>query len=391
MSEQPLHRDAVVDGPGLVGARWWQDSVVDPIGRRKTILMLLAVGAGVGVAGLAIEACNPTKTGRKGALDLQREYGWSFGAASENLVFNGLSTQPFDRDRLGQLVAELGPRVAAHRPFYVQTLFESPMALPRSVSQGDPAPIVPLKTALVPIYTNGMRDAFKRAQACADSLATAATALIVDLDGQDSVAFAAGASQAFDPVFLFDNWPHPHGVVPAHLTLAAAAYYQPMLAKAAQTGSRDSPPMFVLDRQRLSVYVDNTDRFDNRWIARMPGVSPLRTLGVKRLVYVMPSAHVPAELDDLNDDLVADHAAGISIVAFDVSSVDPSGAGGVARGVDYVPVPRHTPFSSGSADGTRPAPAQFATVPVALGLVGGALLGVAWSRSGSWTRGSGSG
>ena len=312
MSEQPLHRDAVVDHPGLVGARWWQDGVVDPIGRRNTILMLLAVGAGVGVAGLAIEAFSPTKTARKPALDLQREYGWSFGAASENLVFNGQSTEPFDRDRLGRMVAELGPRVAAHRPFYVQTLFESPAALPRTVSQGDPAPIVPLETALVPIYTNGMRDAFQRAQARAGSLATAAsTALIVDLDGQDSVAFAAGASQAFDPVFLFDNWPHPHGVVPAHLTLAAAAYYQPMFARAAQTGRPDSPPMFVLDRQRLSAYSDSTDRFDNRWIARMPGRSPLQTPRRQATRVRLPWSRMPAELDDLNDDLVADHAAGI--------------------------------------------------------------------------------
>jgi len=392
VSEQPLHRDAVVDEPGLVGARWWQDSVVDPIGRRKTILTLLAVGAGLGVAGLAIDACEPTKTARKTSLDLQREYGWSFGAASENLVFNGQSTEPFDRDRLAQMVSDLGPRVPAHRPYYVQTLFESPTALPRSVAQGDPTPIVPLKTALVPIFTNGMKDAFKRAQACADLLATAGTAMIVDLDGPDSVGFAAGACQAFDPVFLFDNWPHPHGVVPAHLTLAAAAYYQPMLAKAAQAGTRDAPAMFVLDRQRLDAYTDSSDRFDNRWIARMPGVAALKTLGVRRLVYVTPTAHVPVEMDDLNDDLVADHAAGISIVAFDLSSVDPNAAGGaVSRGVDYAPVPRRTDFSSGTPSGSRPTPPQFGTVPVAMALLGGTLLGVAWSRNGSWNRGSGGG
>jgi hypothetical protein len=391
MSEHPLHRDAVVDAPGLVGARWWQDSVVDPIGRRRTILTLLAVGAGLGVAGLAIDACDPTKEGRRTSLDLQREYGWSFGAASENLVFNGQSTEPFDRDRLVQMVSELGPRVPSHRPFYVQTLFESPTALPKSVAQGDPTPIVPLKTALVPIFTSGMKDAFKRAQACADLLATAGTAMIVDLDGPESVAFAAGASQAFDPVFLFDNWPHPHGVVPAHMTLASAAYYQPMLAKAAQTGRRDSPPLLVLDRQRLNGYTDNTDRFDNRWVAKMPGVAALRTLGVRRLVYVTPATHVPPEMDDLNDDLVADHAAGIAIVAFDLSSVDPAAGAAVPRGLDYAPVPRRTPFSGGVAGGQRPTPVQFGTVAVAMSLVGGTLLGVAWSRSGSWNRGSGGG
>lgn len=391
MSDQPLHRDAVVDEPGLVGARWWQDSVVDPIGRRKTLLILLAAGAGLGVAGLAIEACSPTKEARHASLDLQRQYGWSFGAASENLVFNGESTEPFDRDRLAQMVTELAPRVVAYRPFYVQTLFESPTALPRAVSEGDPTPIVPLKTALKPVFTNGMRDAFRLAQACANLLATVGTALVVDLDGQDSVAFAAGASQRFDPVFLFDNWPHPHGVVPAHITLAAAAYYQPMLAKAAQTGPRDSPPMFVLDRQRLATYSDSATQFDNRWVARMPGVSPLRTLGIKRIAYVAPLAHAPWELDDLNDDLVVDHAAGISISAVALSSIDPTGASTAPLGVDYAPVPRRTAFSSGAPNGTRPTPAQFGTVPVVLSLIGGTLLGVAWSRSGSWNRGSGGG
>lgn len=389
MSERPLHQDAVVDEPGLVGARWWQDSVVDPIGRRKTILTLLAVGAGLGVAGLAIDACNPTKEGRRTSLDLQREYGWSFGAASENLVFNGQSTEPFDRDRLAQMVSELSPRVPSHRPFYVPTLFESPTALPKSVAQGDPTPIVPLKTALVPIFTNGMKDSFKRAQACADLLATAGAAMIVDLDGPDSVGFAAGACQAFNPVFLFDNWPHPHGVVPAHMTLAAAAYYQPMLARAAQTGRKDSPPMLVLDRQRLDAYTDNSDRFDNRWVARMPGVAALRSLGVRRLIYVAPSAHMPAEMDDLNDNLVADHAAAIGIVTFDLGSLNPTPGAAVPRGVDYVPVPRRTAFSSGVANGTRPSPPQFGTVAIAMSLVGGTLLGVAWSRSGSWNRGGG--
>ena len=322
VSDLPLRRDAFVDEPGLVGARWWQDSVVDPIGRRKTILTLLAVGVGLGVAGLAIEAVQPTKTGRRGALALQREYGWSFGAASENLVFNGQSTEPFDRERLARMAAELAPRAAAHRPFFVQTLFESPTALPRAVSSSDPAPIQPLQAALVPIFTAAMREAYLSALAVAATLASPGTAVVVDLDGPSAVAFAAGASDALDPVFLFDNWPHPRGVVPAHLTLAAAAYYQPMLAKAQQGGKPNAPPMFVLDRQRLAPYTDDAAHFDNRWVAHLPGVAALETLGVQRIFYVMPQALKPPELDDLNDDLVADHAAGIAIFTLDRSGID---------------------------------------------------------------------
>ena len=390
MSERPLRQDVRVDEPGLVGARWWQDSVVDPVGRRHTILTLLAVGVGLGVAGLAIDACEPTKKSRLGAIDLQKKYGWSFGAATENLVFNGQSTEPFDRSRLAQMVTDLGPRVAAHRPFYVQTLFESPTALPTTVSEADSAPITPLKDALQPIFTNGMRDVFKWAQTNADALAAIpGVALVVDLDGQDSVAFAAGANGRFDPMFLFDNWPHPRGVVPAHLTLAAAAYYQPLFANAKTTSVDPRPPpaMFVLDRQRLALYTDDASHFDNRWVARMPGVQALRGMGITKLLYVGPAAHTK-ELDDLNDDFVTDHAAGISIALVDVTAIDNLQLQN-QLGVEYVPVARRTLFSSGTPGGGRPTPPEFGSVPVVLSLVGGTLLGVAWSRSGTWNRGWG--
>lgn len=389
MSERPLRQDARVDEPGLVGARWWQDSVIDPVGRRHTILTLLAVGVGLGVVGLGIDACEPTKKSRLGALDLQRKYGWSFGAATESLVFNGQSTQAFDRSRLSWMVADFTPRVAAHRPFYVQTLFESPTALPTAVSEGDPTAIPSLKDALQPIFTQGMHDIFKWVQANVDALAAVSgAALVVDLDGQDAVAFAAGALARFDPVFLFDNWPHPHGVVPAHLALAAAAYYQPMFAAAATTSQAGaSAPMFVLDRQRLATYTDSATQFDNRWVARMPGVQALRSMGIKKLLYVGPVS-TTHELDDLNDDFVTDHAAGISIALLDVTAIDALQLKSQLS-VDYVPVARRTLFSSGVAGGGRPTPPEFGSVPVVLSLVGGTLLGIAWSRSGTWNRGWG--
>src|SRR5579859_2524488 len=130
VSEKPLRQDAVIDAPALVGARWWQDSVVDPVGRRAVILGVLAAGGVLLTGGIVVEACraNATEDKRQGALALQRQYGWSFGAATEDLVFNGVSTEPFDRARLAQMTAEMAPRSAAHKRFYVQTLFESPTA-----------------------------------------------------------------------------------------------------------------------------------------------------------------------------------------------------------------------------------------------------------------------
>ncbi|MBV9947737.1 MAG: hypothetical protein JOZ69_12860 [Myxococcales bacterium] len=387
MSEPTLVCDTLVDEPGLVGARWWQESVFDPVGRRRAILGLLAASAALGAAAVA---WSPTTTDRRRALDLQRQYGWSFGAEGDALVFDGASTQPFDRERLDRMVAELAPRVPAHRPFYVPTLFEAPAALPRAVASRDTAPVAPLKTALRPIVTPGMRRAFDWAKAHAEQLATAAgPVLVVDLDGEDSVAFAAGASGPFDPVFLFDNWPHPHGVVPAHLTLAAAAYYQPMFAQAAQAAQApraDASPMFVLDRRRLAPYQDDAEQFDNRWVARLPSAEVLRSWGARTLLYVAPSRRIPWELDDLNGDLVIDAAAGLAIVAIDASAADlvrPSG--GESLGEPYAPAPRSTPFSR-EARGVVPTTASdaFGSVPVEVSLLGGAVLGVAWNRSGSW-------
>jgi hypothetical protein len=385
MSEPRLRRDAFVDEPGLVGARWWQDSVIDPVGRRQAILALSVAGAGlVLVGGIALAARSSTKDSRSSALDLQRKYGWSFGAATENLVFNGATTEPFDRSRLASMAADFAPSVATHVPFYVRTLFEAPTALPTNVAQGDPTPIPPLKDALQPIFTNGMRDAFKAAQIALAALAIVpGVALVVDLDGQDSVAFAAGASKQFDPVFLFDNWPHPRGVVPAHLTLAAAAYYQPMFANGPSRRDPNAPPMFVLDRQRLAPYSDSASQFDNRWVARMPGVQALKTLGIKRILYVSPSSSA-RELDDLNDDFVADNTAGIAITLIDVTAIDTS-----TLQANYVPIARRTLFSSGSPGAVHTTPPEFGTVPVVVAATGGALLGIAWSRSGTWTRGSG--
>jgi hypothetical protein len=394
VSEEPLRQDVAVDEPGMVGARWWQDSVVDPVGRRQMLFTMLAAGAGVGVGAAALAASDPTRTARRAALDLQRQYGWSFGASAEGLVFNGVSTEPFDRSRLDRMVAELAPRSSAHRPFYVPTLFEAPAALPRAVAEGDPGAVGSLRQSLVPISTTGMREAFAWADRYARWLAQVPGAcLVVDLNGPESVAFAAGASGLFDPVFLFDNWPHPHGVVAAHLTLAAAAYYQPMFARAGPNGS---PPMFVLDRQRLAPYRDDAAQFDNRWVARMPNTKELQGLGARTVFYVVPSLSMPCELDDLNDDFVSYALGGFSIVALDTSIRDADGLHGPADvatslGATYLPMPRRTPFSSGHPGAGRPVPDQFGSVPVVLSALGGTLLGVAWSRSGSWNRGWGGG
>lgn len=432
-------RQEVVDKPGIIGARWWQQSLAAQVNRRQALTGLVALGgvlAAMGAIGTCAAVVSSGSSGssddvsfqERSALDMQKEYGWNFGATGETLVFDGTSTQAFDRSSLARMADDLGPSESRHLPFFVPTLFQSPTALRKSTPAGDTtaAPFAPLKDALVPIFTPAMETAFHQGKALASLLAKEPrakdVAVVVDLPGPQAVAFAAGASSVLDPVFLFDNWPHPRGVVPAHLTLAAAAYYQPLFANAKTTRPKDARPMFVLDRKRLASYTDEASQFDNRHTARLPSAANLATLGTKTVVYVSPNAVDRQELDDLVDDFLA-LAYGSSVIAlkllpataFEQGASAPPGTyyygGSPATHASfwthwsappsglstnevqtYAPTSRVTPFSSGTpASSTpRPRPTSFGMVPVAVAVGTGVILGAKLSRSGSWNRTYGS-
>lgn len=457
----PFERKETVDKPGIIGARWWQESIAVP--RRQAMTGILAVGgviAAMAALGTCVVAAKSVGSSEpdvsfqpKSSLDMQKEYGWDFGATGESLVFNGQTTQSFDRAALRHIAEDLSPASSKYTPFFVPTLFQSPTALRKTTPAGetDGPAFRPLGDVLVPISTPSMTTAFEQGKTLAALLErdprASESAIIVDLPGPEAVAFAAGASGAFDPVFLFDNWPHPRGVVPAHLTLAAAAYYQPMFVKARAGRATTARPMFVLDRKRLSPYTDDASQFDNRHIARVPSASALRTIGVKDILYVGPSAVEKRELDDLADDLLAYSSEKMPLrlvpaTAFETSPsqlfpsppVEPtpepsrkpsSPAGSAAPPLwagpyfyggsasahasfwthwastpssavlstnelqPYTPVARTTPYSSGLATSTaasRPRPTNFGMVPVAIAVGSGIILGAKLSRSGSWNR-----
>lgn len=469
MNQAPFQKNAEVDKPGIVGARWWHAALADQgaqVARRHAIRNILIVGgvlAGLGTmlafCGYAVSSSSSgsgvpsdAKEQRNTALDMQKAYGWSFGAVGETLVFDGTSTSPFDKAALATIAADLQPSRSDLLPFYIRTLFEAGHATPTSLATLAPeeaAGFQPLANVMKPLHTAAMDTAYARGKALAsvfaalnDAGGTASDAkagVLVDLSGPEAVAFAAGAADVFDPVFLFDNWPHPRGVVRSHETLAAAAYYQPLFAKA-RTTTKKKPPMFVVDRRRLSSYTDDATQFDNRYVAKlpMPGAS-LKAVGANRLLYVVPtSSDVVVESDDLNDEFVQYQGDGIEVRPFAADSftkpaVDgglPPGAkansesdrlledsggyyyGGspgshhsffvvhpwVSRpprpatsrpppsvGTSYVPKSRTTSYTSS----TRPT--NFGTVPVLIAAGTGVVLGARYSRSGSWNRSSGGG
>ena len=441
-------RREAVDKPGIIGARWWNESIATQVPRRQAMTGLLALG-GVLAAMAAIGTCgavlSKSSSGdgspvdvdfqQRGALDMQNEYGWSFGATGEKLVFDGQSMQAFDSSALSQMTDELAPAEPQHAPWFVPTMFQSPTALPKSIPAGEATatPFVPLRDALVPISTPAMETAFQQGKALASLLGDDPRAkdvsVVVDLPGPEAVAFAAGAASVLDPVFLFDNWPHPRGVVPAHLTLAAAAYYQPLFAKAKTARPKGARPMFVLDRKRLASYTDDASQFDNRHTARLPSASNLAGLGTKTILYVAPNAVDREPLDDLADDFLAFAPANIGVKLLPVTAFELGPAAPVSPTADagptswsgpyfyggssathprfwthwsapagglsmnevqaYTPAARVTPFSSGTpahANAVRPRPASFGMVPVAVAVGTGVILGAKLSRSGSWNR-----
>ncbi len=332
-----------VDKPGIVGAKWWQEGLAEQtavaVPRRTALAGMLGMATvigGIAVIGGALAICGAAagsdevdfKTVDQASLETQRNYGWNFGAITENLVFDGEQKTVFDRSALGRLRAELMPVRGDLRPFHWPTLFEAPTAMPKTPVAGE-SPTTPLGDVLKPIFTSAMDVAYRRGRAIAALFdkAAAGTAVLVDLPGPEAVALAAGMADRFDPVSTFDNWPHPRGVVPAHLTLAAVAYYQPLFAKAQQRRTLAALPLLVLDRKRLSPYTDETRQFDNRYVAKLPPPDGLKSLGVKRLLYVVPGSGESAELDDLNQDFVDYEKAGIDVkmvAATDFSAGSPN-------------------------------------------------------------------
>src|SRR5208283_539453 len=107
----------------------------DPVGRRAALQALL-VGGGLLAVGLVIarsSACASSvdsRTEPRKALDVQKQYGWDFGARAEPLTFDGMLTQAFDPALLARLPSDLAPARAALRPYFVPTLLQSCTATP---------------------------------------------------------------------------------------------------------------------------------------------------------------------------------------------------------------------------------------------------------------------
>jgi len=441
---RPFFRQMYADRDDLVGARWWQESLQrsapDRISRRNALLALaltLGPAAGGGLLAWLLSQSDEVDI-TMDALELQRREGWNVGHAGAALRFPNASAVDIDggagwRDALGRLALELAPAQATLAPFYVPTLFQSP-ADPGSATL--PASLTPLSPA--PENRDVLRGAAIRSLFAGEQTPQD-VAVILDVQGPTSVAVAAGMAPGFDPVFVLDNWPHPLGVVPSHLTLGAVLYYRPLFMRLRGSRTGRAPPVFVLDRNRLARYTDEETQFDNRYVARLPTATNLQSLGIRRVLYIAPDQSDMRELDDLNADFVAFRDASIDVKVMPLSDLMPpaqqtpqshgyyygghahthflfwqtygwySSAPGrpaltqrtasplpqVSRGAEYRPAPRPTIFSSrtlgGGAGIGKQKPSGFGRVSVRTSRSTGSITAVRTGRSGSFGRAGSSG
>ncbi|MFL5290600.1 MAG: hypothetical protein ACJ79U_03695 [Myxococcales bacterium] len=328
--QRPFSRKAFFDRADLVGARWWQESLrvsASPISRRRAIQALALLGGSAALLGLVATLASPDDQVdiSMDSLELQKREGWDVGDEGAPLRFpapGGVDAEGNRDWQLASLATDLAPGRPSLAPFYVPTLFQSLESSSGTPLRSEIRPVPPSDAQADYLRGEAILSLFKAVEMPKD------TAVVLDLEGPTSVAVAAALAKGFEPVFTFDNWPHPLGVVPSHLTLASAVYYRPVFLQARAARPPDAPPAFVLDRNRLAHYTDDSGQFDNRYVAKLPTAENLRSLGVRHLLYVTPDKKDLRELDDLNDDFVEFAKASIDVKVLPLSDLDAPKAAG---------------------------------------------------------------
>jgi len=343
----PFVRVTWLDGPGGDAARWWNEAMAasreqwlaNP--ERRQLLVKGLVTAGVlTVMGVAIvrKVDDDGVVETLDAVELQRRTSWDVGDVNRGLaVSDGWTKDVNDSDRWQAALAsghlsELLEPDGRLKPYYAPTLFQAP----------DHAAGRTMRRHLMPIRNAAMDEAYDRGRALAEMFGAVGrpsdTALVIDLPGPEAVALAAGLADLFAPVFMFDNWPHPRGVVPSHRTLDAALYYLPRFESAAAKRTWSAAPAFVLDANRLAHYRDAVSDFDNRYVVALPSEAALRGIGANHLMYVTASDPVQ-ESDDLNAALAAYDVAGLAVRAVATADFQPDP---IDAAVGRVPAPART-------------------------------------------------
>lgn len=309
--------------PSLQSSNWWEESIT----RREANLRLAKLGtlaALLSVSGIT-QGCGDDDDGvveENDALELQKKEGWSVGAESNMISLpnvmgvdskGSLSWSTYLES--SELLKAYAPKRSEWNPFVVPTLVQS-------LSQPS------LKSQIKPICTPEMKEAYSRGLGMRELIKRSnnpeTILLVVDLDGKETVAFAAAMSEVADLVLGFDNYPHPKGTVKSHEVLGALVYYAAEVeAKKEKRGDKIAT-VVLLDNRRLNAPQNPEREFDNRYVAKIPTADKLQSLGIKSVMYLSPSESQTTELDDLNDDFVTFKEKGIPVTMLAATNFKPT-------------------------------------------------------------------
>jgi hypothetical protein len=307
------------------GATWWNEMLTrrDANKRIAQVGALAALLASAGVAGCG-DSDDDGEIEQKDALDVQKSMGWNAGADDKQLKFSS----PSGTDSQSSLnwstfldpavlMQAYQPKNSQWQPYVVPTLAQS-------LSQQS------LKSAMQPFHSSSMDEAYSRGLGMKEILAKTENPqnviVVADLPGPEAVAYAAALADVADVVTTFDNWPHPTGVVPTHETLGAMLYYAGEVQKKSAERPANAPAVLVLDSNRLTPYSDDSDRFDNRYVAKIPTAENLQAMKVASVLYAVPSDNRNEELDDINEDFVAYKEKGINVAMMPLTNFQPPSA-----------------------------------------------------------------
>jgi hypothetical protein len=279
---------------------------------RRSMGKGLAWGAVLGMAGVTLYkfAGDAGSDVAYDSLELQKKEGWNVGSSDKTLYFPAGATA-YDSLRKtwsgydhNHLISVYQPRGSQWQPFFVPTLMQS-LAQPTLNSQ------------IRPLNTVAMDDAYKRAEGLRNLISQSTNAnrtlIISDLPGPSSIALGAAMADTAQLVPVFDNWPHPLGVVNSHETLGAMVYYAREIEEKKAKLKDDAPALMLLDSNRLAPYGDDGSQFDNRYLAKLPPGDQLKQRNIQQVIYLVKDQNQDKELDDINDDLVEWQKNGIDV------------------------------------------------------------------------------
>src|SRR5215475_9686884 len=289
---------------------------------RRSVGKGLAWGAVLAMAGVTVYklAGSDDPEVSQDSLDLQKKEGWNVGSTDKTLNFDGLSGtdsrgKPWSGADPNYLISVYQPRDSRWQPFFVPTLIQS-------LSQQT------LNSQIRPVFNGQMSETYQRADALRNLISQTPnpgqTLIISELPGSQSIALGAAMADTATLVPIFDNWPHPLGVVRSHETLGAMAYYAGEIDEKRSKLKENAPALLLLDSNRLASYTDQDTQFDNRYLAKLPPADQLKQRGVQQVIYLVKDENQKQELDDINDDLVEWQKQGINVRMLRLSEFKPA-------------------------------------------------------------------